>query len=118
MHEDFGVPKNNWEGVYINYHPTSLGATTKEATVDGKTVWLNPLVHGKGILAYSKGRMDRPFGEKEWSAFSDKLTEEYKWLTPTEYEDNITDLRYCLQVCQIFAMSIMVSKSFMSRLLT
>ena len=75
MHEVYAIPKNSWEGVYMNYHPTGMGATVKEATVDGKKVWLNPLVEAKGKLRYSKGRMGRPFGEKEWIAFDNTLPE-------------------------------------------
>ena len=69
MHEVYAAPKNSWEGIYVNYHPTGIGATTREAEIDGKKVWMNPLVHAKGPLRYSKGRMGRPFGEKEWVAF-------------------------------------------------
>ena len=79
MHEVYAAPKNSWEGVYINYHPTGLGRTNKEVTVDGKTkVWMSPLVQGKGKLNYSKGRMGRPFGEKEWLPFENTLTADEK----------------------------------------
>ena len=78
MHEVFAAPKNSWEGIYMNYHPTGLGATNKEVTVDGKKVWMNPLVLGKGRLTYSKGRMGRPYGEKEWPAFENTLAPEEK----------------------------------------
>ena len=78
MHEVFAAPKNSWEGVYINYHPTGLGAARKEATVDGKQVWINPLVKGNGRLTYSKGRMGKPFGNGEWNAFEKTLEEDEK----------------------------------------
>ncbi|KAK4629526.1 Monooxygenase [Fulvia fulva] len=68
MHEVFACPRNSWEGIYLNYHPTGLGATTKEVEVGGKKVWMSPLVKGKGTLNYSKGRMGRAFGSKEWEA--------------------------------------------------
>ncbi|OAK97757.1 hypothetical protein IQ06DRAFT_358038 [Phaeosphaeriaceae sp. SRC1lsM3a] len=69
MHEVFACPKNGWEGMYINYHPTGLGSASKEVTdVDGRKTWVNPLVKAKGKLAYSKGRMGRAFGDKEWEA--------------------------------------------------
>lgn len=74
MHEVFNAPKNSWEGVYINYHPTGLAATFKQTTIDdgqgGKQkVWSSPLVEGKGQLRYSKGRMGKGFGETEWPAY-------------------------------------------------
>lgn len=66
-HEIFAAPRDGWEGVHTNYHPTGLGASTKESTINGKSVWLNPMVHGTGKLAYSKGRMGRSYSEKtEW----------------------------------------------------
>ena len=55
-----------------------LGATTKEVEIDGKKVWVNPLVKGKGRLNYSKGRMGRPFGSKEWEAFDKTHGEDEK----------------------------------------
>ncbi|KAF2820609.1 hypothetical protein CC86DRAFT_374291 [Ophiobolus disseminans] len=77
MHEVFTCPKNSWEGVYLNYHPTGLGSTTKEVTgLDGKRAWMSPLVKGKGKMAYSKGRMGRTYGEKEWVAYEDVLAKE------------------------------------------
>ena len=70
MHEVYNSPANNWEAVYLNYHPTGLGATRKQVTVDGEKVWMNPLVEAKGQLRYSKGRMNRGFSEKqEWPEF-------------------------------------------------
>jgi hypothetical protein len=53
---------------------TGLGQTTKAVVgSDGKKVWVSPLVRGKGKLAYSKGRMGRSFGDKEWEAFGATL---------------------------------------------
>jgi heme-degrading monooxygenase HmoA len=75
MHEVFAAPKNSWEGIYVNYHPTGLGATRKEVSVGGEKVWMNPLVKGRGRLTYSKGRMGRPYSsEKEWVALEKTLT--------------------------------------------
>lgn len=75
MHEIFVAPKGSWEGVYVNYHPTGLGATTAPVAMDdGSTVWVNSLVEGKGKLAYSRGRMGREFArEKEWEAYEKTL---------------------------------------------
>lgn len=71
-HEIFAAPKDGWEGVYTNYNVTGLGASTQERIIDGKSVWVSPLVQGSGKLSYSKGRMGRPFSEKtewpEWEA--------------------------------------------------
>ncbi|KAJ4341635.1 hypothetical protein N0V87_001650 [Didymella glomerata] len=66
-HEVFACPKKSWEGIYINYPPVGLGATTKEVTgPDGKKSWVNPLVKLGGKISYSKGRMGREFGDNEW----------------------------------------------------
>ncbi|KAK5162868.1 uncharacterized protein LTR77_011125 [Saxophila tyrrhenica] len=76
MHEVFAAPKHASEGVYINYHPTGLGATFTEAEVDGEKVWVSPLVEGKGKMRYSKGRMGRQFSEeKEWAAFEEAFVD-------------------------------------------
>ncbi|KAF1841937.1 uncharacterized protein K460DRAFT_319507 [Cucurbitaria berberidis CBS 394.84] len=68
MHEVFSCPKKSWEGIYINYQPTGLGTTAKEVTSEtGQKSWVNPLVRVSGNkLLYSKGRMGRSVGEKEW----------------------------------------------------
>ncbi|ORY10973.1 hypothetical protein BCR34DRAFT_336590 [Clohesyomyces aquaticus] len=67
MHEVFACPKRSWEGIYVNYQPTGMGATTKEVkNADGTKSWVNPLVKVKGKLNYSKGRMGRAFGANEW----------------------------------------------------
>jgi hypothetical protein len=93
MHELYQVPKSNWESIYVNYHPTGLGAfpnpptpllfppekntnTTTAATTDlaktpaedGKgpdvTTWVSPIVDAsKGRLRSSAGRMARDMGD-------------------------------------------------------
>lgn len=74
MHEIYAAPKHSSEGIYVNYHPTGLGATFTEANVKGEKVWMSPLVQGKGSLTYSKGRMGRSLDEKnEWKAFEETL---------------------------------------------
>jgi hypothetical protein len=51
-----------------------LGSTTQEVTnLDGKKEWVSPLVRANGKLAYSKGRMGRTYGDKEWEAFGATL---------------------------------------------
>lgn len=51
-----------------------IGSTTKEVTrLDGKKVWMSPLVRGKGKLSYPKGRMGRAYGEDEWVAYEKML---------------------------------------------
>jgi hypothetical protein len=56
---------------------SGLGATSKEVTgLDGRREWVNPLVKAKGKLVYSKGRMGRAYGEKEWEAFGATLSSE------------------------------------------
>lgn len=70
----YAAPKKGWEGVYLNYHPTGLGATTKEALINGKPTWLNPQVRAKGRLNYSKGRMGRVYDtESEWIPYEKAL---------------------------------------------
>jgi hypothetical protein len=65
MHEIFEVPKHNgWEGIYVNYHPTGLAATTKLSTdggkADGPEQWVNPIVDARrGVYRSSRGRMAR-----------------------------------------------------------
>lgn len=54
MHEVYASPRTGWEGIYVNYHPTGIGATALEAEVGGKKAWMNPLVQVKGPLRYSK----------------------------------------------------------------
>ena len=63
MHEIFALPERaGWEGIYINYHPTGLGATTRAVTdkESGDKVWVNPIVDAtKGAWRTSQGRMSR-----------------------------------------------------------
>ncbi|KAK4059366.1 hypothetical protein Trihar35433_10968 [Trichoderma harzianum] len=35
MHEVYQVPARKWESIFVNYHPTGLGATTYNIDVDG-----------------------------------------------------------------------------------
>ncbi|KAL6830412.1 hypothetical protein J3E69DRAFT_353707 [Trichoderma sp. SZMC 28015] len=58
MHEVYQVPARKWESIFVNYHPTGLGATTYKIDVDGQTKWSSPLVDAsRGLLRSSKGRM-------------------------------------------------------------
>ena len=58
MHEIYQVPARGWESIFVNYHPTGLGATTYKVDVDGQTRWVSPLVDAsRGQLRSSKGRM-------------------------------------------------------------
>jgi hypothetical protein len=52
-----------------------MGSTTKEfvGKDGGKNEWISPLVRANGKLAYSKGRMGRTYGDKEWEAFGKTL---------------------------------------------
>lgn len=64
MHEVFALPeRNGWEGIYINYHPTGLGATTKAvegSEKEGQKMWVNPIVDAsRGPYRTSRGRMNR-----------------------------------------------------------
>lgn len=66
MHEVYTVPKNGWENVYVNYHPTGLAATTyKVKGAEGKDTWVSPIVDSrKGFLRSSIGRMGRGQGDE------------------------------------------------------
>jgi hypothetical protein len=58
MHEVYQVPARKWESVYINYHPTGMGATTFKVDVDGQERWASPLTDARnGLLRSSQGRM-------------------------------------------------------------
>ena len=39
-------------------------------------MWVSPLVKGKGEMAWSKGRMGREVGDKEWEAYDKVLADE------------------------------------------
>jgi hypothetical protein len=63
MHEVFQAPKGLWEGVYINFQPTLLGATTYlkrgEKTESGqvRNEWVSGLLDAtRGKLKTSNGR--------------------------------------------------------------
>jgi len=63
-HEIFEVDRHHWEGVYLNFQPTLLGATTylkKGDKLIGGTVddeWISPLIDArKGKLRTSAGRL-------------------------------------------------------------
>jgi Domain of unknown function (DUF4188) len=72
MHEIFEIPKRNgWEGIYINYHPTGLAATTRLVSggekAEGPQEWVNPIVDARrGVFRSSRGRMAR--GDAEGSS--------------------------------------------------
>ncbi|CAK7221751.1 hypothetical protein SBRCBS47491_004634 [Sporothrix bragantina] len=70
MHEVYEMPAQNWESIYVNYHPTSFGAASfrKDVvdTVTGKktTQWVSPLVDAsRGRLSTSRGRLAATQGE-------------------------------------------------------
>jgi heme-degrading monooxygenase HmoA len=55
MHEVFEIPKQGrWEGVYVNYSRTGLGAVTRQ--VGGAGEWVVPIVEARGSWASSSGR--------------------------------------------------------------
>ncbi|KAK5045089.1 hypothetical protein LTR84_010237 [Exophiala bonariae] len=65
-HEIFEVDRHHWEGVYINFQPTLLGATTylkKGDKMVGGNVpdqWISPLIDARrGKLRTSAGRLGR-----------------------------------------------------------
>jgi len=63
MHEIFAIPEHHgWEGIYINYHPTGLAATTKVvegSEKNGQKLWVNPIVDArKGQYRTSMGRLN------------------------------------------------------------
>ena len=78
MHEVFEVPKRSgWEGIYVNYHPTGLAATTKVVDegekTEGDQQWVNPVVDArKGPYRSSRGRMGGR-GDEEGSS-NEKVT--------------------------------------------
>ena len=64
MHEIFALPeRHGWEGIYINYQPTGLGATTRVVEAPekgGQKMWINPIVDAsRGTYRTSHGRMSR-----------------------------------------------------------
>ncbi|KAI9877777.1 MAG: hypothetical protein M1830_000492 [Pleopsidium flavum] len=99
MHEVYAVPKQGWESVYINYHPTGLGkfgntlemlhrqeaesranadtfavaATTHIAKgTEGNNTWVSPIVDSrKGRFRSSAGRMGRGLGDENETVAED-----------------------------------------------
>ncbi|OAP65601.1 hypothetical protein AYL99_01573 [Fonsecaea erecta] len=64
MHEIFALPeRQGWEGIYVNYHPTGLGMTSRAAgpaEKGGEKMWINPIVDAtRGPYSTSRGRMHR-----------------------------------------------------------
>lgn len=58
MHETYQIPAGMWESIYINYHPSGLGATSYKIDVSGQERWASPLVDARrGVLRSSRGRM-------------------------------------------------------------
>ena len=54
MHEVFEVPKRSgWEGIYINYHPTGLAATTKAVDEGEKS----KVISSGSTLFWTRGRV-------------------------------------------------------------
>jgi len=81
MHEMFEVPKHSgWEGIYVNYPPTGLAATTR--VVDsGKSAgvkeWIIPIVDAShGVYRSSRGRMAK--GDTDGSSVDGIAPEAYK----------------------------------------
>jgi len=61
-HELYHVPKNHWENVFLNSHPTLFGATVSQVKSEGeKERWMGPvLVDGKDSkLKTIRGRLGR-----------------------------------------------------------
>ncbi|KAI9734345.1 MAG: hypothetical protein M1834_002451 [Cirrosporium novae-zelandiae] len=63
-HEVYSVPNGNWEGIYINFKPTGLGATSHLVKdKDGEKKWTSPLVDARrGRLRTENGRMGLSMG--------------------------------------------------------
>lgn len=63
MHEIFALPeRSGWEGIYVNYHPTGLAATSRPVKnkETGEVAWVNPIVDAsRGVYRTSHGRMSR-----------------------------------------------------------
>ncbi|KIN00685.1 hypothetical protein OIDMADRAFT_124659, partial [Oidiodendron maius Zn] len=83
-HEVFESPKGMWEGIYINFQPTLLGATTylkKDGELEGGEVkheWVSGLLDAnRGRMKTSNGRR----GQKGRDTDEDKFGANY-------YEDN------------------------------
>lgn len=73
MHEVFVIPKKfGWEGVYVNYPRTGLGATTR--VFGGE--WRVPIVEAAGRWASSRGRLGRGMVSKEGVGMEDGTDKE------------------------------------------
>ncbi|KEF62342.1 uncharacterized protein A1O9_00314 [Exophiala aquamarina CBS 119918] len=63
MHEIFALPeRSGWEGIYVNYQLTGLGATTRPVRnkESGEAMWINPIVDAsRGVYRTSRGRMSK-----------------------------------------------------------
>ena len=65
MHEIYEAPVGKWENVFINYHPSGLGATSHRVEVDGAVKWASPLIDAnRGSLRTSRGRLARSAGDE------------------------------------------------------
>ena len=77
MHEIFEIPKKSgFEGVYLNYAPTGLAATTKPVhrggMSKGEREWVNPVVEAeRGQWRSSRGRMAK--GDEDGSSNDEVL---------------------------------------------
>ena len=77
MHEIFEIPKKaGFEGIYVNYKPTGMAATTKPLFVDamsedrekGEVRWVNPVVEAeRGLWRTSRGRMTKGDEDGSWN---------------------------------------------------
>jgi len=81
MHEVFEIPKRHgWEGIYANYHPTGLAATTRlvsdSGKAEGQQKWINPIVDARhGVYRSLMGRMGR--GDADGSIYEKVATNPY-----------------------------------------
>lgn len=66
MHEIYSVPKQQWESIYVNYHPTQLAATSyPKKQKNGEVEWISPMVDAnKAPFRTSAGRLGLNKGEK------------------------------------------------------
>jgi hypothetical protein len=79
MHEVFSIPKKGWEGVYNNYHPTGLTATSTPAVIKTeqgeRKMFVSPMVYGNGPLKYSRARMNRSLDQGEEELLDSLISE-------------------------------------------
>jgi hypothetical protein len=57
MHEAYQVPARKWENVYVNYHPSALGATTCKVN----------LRSSQGRMAVSSGNDHEKYGDDPYA---------------------------------------------------